>query len=175
VNAIKFSGDQGTNIYYANKTFSKSKSLTQYAPAYNTSINLFIDTENRNTIKNAHPLEAYPPDTKPRTSRSPDAKNLLLKGGKSTKNSDTHQCQKNKTQTHQLGFYQNPKIKEPLEPKAAQRPSGPNPKLGQRKFKSAGLVTKKLPQKPKNASKLTDNYFFSPQKPKILPLKFFFL
>jgi hypothetical protein len=90
-------------------------------------------------------------------------------------NPDPPTTHRHSTVKPKLGFYQNPKIKEPLEPKAAQRPSGPNPKLGQRKFKSAGLVTKKLPQKPKNASKLTDNYFFSPQKPKILPLKFFFL
>jgi hypothetical protein len=98
---VKFSGDQSSNIYYANKTFSKSKSLTQYAPAYNTSINLFIDTENRNTPKNGYPAEACPIDSKVRTSRSANAKNLLFSGGQGIKKTENYQSVKNQAYTHQ--------------------------------------------------------------------------
>lgn len=98
---VKFSGDQSSNIYYANKTFSKSKSLTQYAPAYNTSINLFIDTENLGTPKNDYPAEACPVDSKVRTCRSANAKNLLFKGGQGIEKTDNYQSVKNVTYTHE--------------------------------------------------------------------------
>jgi hypothetical protein len=126
VNTVKFSADQGTNIYHMNKTFSKSKSLTQYAPAYNTSINLFIDTENRNTPKNDHPLEACHTDTKPRTSRSPNSKNMLLKGCQPTKKTDTHQQDTNtKPSNPPLISSHSQRSKNPWNLKRNSVPTGP--------------------------------------------------